>query len=72
MDLTATNCAAVTGISIRYVNKTFLKIRLQLTHKCQRRIPFDGEVEIDESYFSPKKKSGYKEDVKQDLKQSSW
>ena len=60
MDLTATNCADVTGISIRYVNKTFLNIRSQLTHKCQRRIPFDGEVEIDESYFSPKKNQGIK------------
>ncbi len=53
MDLTATNCSALTSISTWSVNDIFLKIRTQLIAECQRHSPFAGEIEIDESYFGP-------------------
>ena len=58
LDLTATNCSALTGISTRSVNDIFLKIRTQLVPECQRHSPLAGEIETDESYFGPKRIRG--------------
>jgi transposase len=53
LDLTATQAAAVTGISARSVNSIFLRMRRRMAEACERRSPFLGEVEADESYFGP-------------------
>jgi hypothetical protein len=58
LDLTATQTAAVTGISVRSVNAIFLRIRVRMAEACARNSPFQGEVEADESYFGPRRVRG--------------
>jgi transposase-like protein len=58
MDLTATNTAQLTGLSTRSVNAIFLKIRQRIAQHCEDQSPFHGEVEIDESYFGPRRVRG--------------
>lgn len=58
MDLTATDAAELTGLSIRSVNDIYLKIRRRIAESCEAQSPFRGEVEIDESYFGPKRVRG--------------
>ena len=58
MDLTATQTAAVTGISVRSVNAIFLRIRVRMAEACERDSPFQGEVEADEAYFGPRRVRG--------------
>src|SRR5260370_24351792 len=58
LDLTATQSAAITGISIRSVNTIFLRIRKRMAEVCERSSPFHGEVEADESYFGPRRVRG--------------
>jgi len=58
MDLTATQAAELTGLSVRSVNPIYLKIRVRLAEFCEDQNPFRGEIEIDESYFGPKRVRG--------------
>ena len=59
LDLTASDAARLTGISVRSVNDIFLRLRERLAYECERRRPFKGgEVEIDESYFGPRRIRG--------------
>ena len=58
MDLTATDAAELTGLSVRSVNDIYLKIRRRIAEHCETQSPFRGEVEIDESYFGPKRVRG--------------
>jgi len=58
LDLSATDTAELTGISVRSVNAIFLKIRRRLAEECERHRPFSGEVEVDESYFGPRRVRG--------------
>jgi len=58
MDLTATDAAELTGLSVRSVNTIYLKIRQRIAEHCEAQSPFRGEVEIDESYFGPKRVRG--------------
>lgn len=58
MDLTATDAAELTGLSVRSVNDIYLKIRQRIAERCEGQSPFRGEVEIDESYFGPKRVRG--------------
>ena len=58
MDLTATDAAELTGLSVRSVNDIYLKIRQRIAEHCEGQSPFRGEVEIDESYFGPKRIRG--------------
>ncbi len=53
LDLTATSTSALTGLSVRSVNALFLAIRRRMAEECARQSPFQGEVEIDESFFGP-------------------
>ena len=53
MDLTATQAAELTGLSVRSVNPIYLKIRVRLAEFCENPNPFPEEIEIDESYFDP-------------------
>ena len=59
-DLTATQTARLTGLSIRSVNSIFLKIRRRLAEECEAQSPYSGVVEVDESYFGPKRVRGKK------------
>lgn len=58
MDLTATDAAELTGLSLRSVNDIYLKIRRRIAGHCEAQSPFQGEVEIDESYFGPRRVRG--------------
>ncbi|MBX2850547.1 MAG: IS1595 family transposase [Phycisphaeraceae bacterium] len=58
MDFTATDAAELTGLSLRSVNAIYLKIRQRIAEQCEAQSPFRGEVEIDESYFGPKRVRG--------------
>jgi transposase-like protein len=58
MDLTATDATELTGLSVRSVNTIYLKIRQRIAEHCEAQSPFRGEMEIDESYFGPKRVRG--------------
>ena len=58
LDLTATDCSALTGISIRSVNAIYLRIRVRMLEHCAQCSPLKGELEADESYFGPKRVRG--------------
>lgn len=58
LDLTASDTAGLTGISVRSINTPFLKLRRRLAVESERQTPFDGVVELDESYFGAKRIRG--------------
>lgn len=58
LDLTASATAQLTGLSLRSVNPIYLKIRARIAQHCEAASPFAGEVEVDESYFGPKRVRG--------------
>jgi transposase len=58
MDLTATDCAQLSGVSVRSVNSIYLRIRLRLAEHCEQVSPLGGELEADESYFGPRRVRG--------------
>ena len=43
MDLTATQAAEFTGLSVRSVNPIYLKIRMRLAEFCEDQNPFRGK-----------------------------
>lgn len=51
LDLTASNTAELTGISVRSTNSIFLKIRHSIAEHGELTSPLQGAVEFDESYF---------------------
>ena len=58
MDFTAIDSAQLAGLSTRRVNDIFIKIRQRIAEYCEQQSPFHGEVEVDESYFGPKRIRG--------------
>lgn len=61
LDLTASDAARLSGVSVRSVNDIYLRLRERLARECERRRPFKGgevEVEVDESYFGPRRVRG--------------
>ncbi|WP_315285083.1 IS1595 family transposase [Neisseria bacilliformis] len=58
LDLTASDTAGLTGISVRSINTPFLKLRRRLAVESERQTPFDGVVELDGSYFGAKRIRG--------------
>ena len=57
-DLTATQSAAMTGLSLRSVNALFLRMRRKSAAECERQSPLEGLLELDESYFGPQRVRG--------------
>ena len=57
-DLTATQTAQFTGLSVRSVNSIFLRIRRRLAEACESQSAYSGIVEVDESYFGPHRVRG--------------
>ena len=51
MDLTATDTAELTGLSVRSTNTIYQRIRVRMAQACAAQSPFEGELEADESYF---------------------
>ena len=58
LDLTASDTAKLTGISVRSINNLYLKLRQRLARECERQTPLCGIVELDESYFGAKRIRG--------------
>ena len=58
MDLTATDCAELTGISVRSINAIYLRVRRRLAEHCETISPLGGELEADESYFGARRVRG--------------
>ena len=58
LDLTASDTAKLTVVSIRSVNSLYLKLRQRLADECGRQAPLYGIVELDESYFGAKRIRG--------------
>jgi transposase len=58
MDLTATDSAELTGLSVRSVNSIYQRIRRRLAQQCEQVSPLGGELEADESYFGPRRIRG--------------
>jgi transposase len=57
-DYNAKQTALETGISRPSVNKLFHHFRLVIAHYSELETPLKGEIEIDESYFGPRRVRG--------------
>ena len=58
MDLTATDCAQLSGVSVRSINTIYLRLRKRMAEQCEKVSPLGGELEADESYFGPRRVRG--------------
>ena len=58
MDLEATKIAQITGVSRQAVNRYLHAIRRRIAEESEKKSPFKGEVEVDESYFGPRRVRG--------------
>ena len=58
LDFTASDTARLASISTRSVNTIFLKLRKRIVQECNKQTPFKGVIEIDESYFGPRRIRG--------------
>ena len=57
-DLEARKIASLTGLSRPTVNKYLKAIRERIAEHCEAESPFKGEIEVDESYFGPRRQRG--------------
>ncbi|CZE47979.1 transposase [Campylobacter geochelonis] len=51
LDLEAVKIAEICNISRNSINKILKEIRILMAQECEKFSKFDGEIEIDESYF---------------------
>ena len=58
VDLNASQVASLTGLSRNTVNRYLRAIRMRLAEFCNSRSPFNGEVEVDESFFGARRVKG--------------
>ena len=58
LDLTASDTARLTGLSVRAVNNVYLRLRRRLQAWCPVPAELDGAVELDKRYFSPRRVRG--------------
>ena len=58
LDLTATQAAELTGVHRNTANALYRRIRVRLAEACEAESPLSGEVELDESYFGPRRVPG--------------
>ena len=57
-DLTAVQIAELTGLNRNTVNRLLTALRHRMLCACEADSPFSGTVEVDESYFGPKRVKG--------------
>ena len=57
-DLTATQIANLTGLNRKTINEVLTYIRSCIVRYCDATSPLSGEIEIDESYFGPRRVRG--------------
>lgn len=58
MDLEANKVAELTHLNRNTVNRYFMEIRCRIATFCEQESPLSGVVEVDESYFGPKRIKG--------------
>ena len=58
LDLTASDTTRLTGLSVRSVNTLYLRLRHRLQAECPVPVELAGAVEVDESYFGPRRVRG--------------
>ena len=58
LDLTASDAARLTGLSVRAVSAVYRCLRRRLPTWCPVPAELDGAVELDESYFGPRRVRG--------------
>ena len=58
MDLTASDTAKLTNISVRSINTIYIRLRKKIAAQCEEISPFNGIVELDESYFGARRIRG--------------
>ena len=58
MDLTATDCAELCGVSVRSIHAICLRLRARMAEHCEALSPLAGELEADDSYFGSKRVRG--------------
>ena len=58
LDLTASDVARLTGLSVRAVSAVYRCLRRRLQTWCPVPAELDGAVELDESYFGPRRVRG--------------
>ena len=58
LDLTASDAARLTGLSVRSVNDVYLGLRRRLHQLCPVPVELGGALELDESYFGPRRVRG--------------
>ena len=58
LDLTASDAARLTGLSVCSVNDGYLRLRRRLQTWCPVPTELNGAVELDESYFGPRRVRG--------------
>ena len=58
LDLTASDAARLTGLSVRAVNEIYLRLRHRLVAWSPVPAELAGAVELDESYFGPRQVRG--------------
>jgi transposase len=58
LDLTATETAQLSPVSLRSVTVIFDKLRDKIAKWCEQSTPFSGTIEVDESYFGPRRIPG--------------
>ena len=58
MDLTATDCAELSDISVRSINTIYLRLIMRMAEQCEKISPLRGELEADESHFGPRRVRG--------------
>jgi transposase-like protein len=57
-DLNAVQISGLTHLNRNTVNRYLLGIRKRTAESCEKASPFQGEVEVDESYFGAKRVKG--------------
>lgn len=58
MDLTGSDAAELAGISRRSVTSIYGRLRTKIAGWSAREAPMEGTIEVDESYFGPKRIPG--------------
>ena len=57
-DLTAVQIAQLTGLNRNTVNRLLACLRERMAEACELERPFQGTIEVDESYFGPRRVRG--------------
>mgnify|MGYP006305433557 CR=1 FL=1 len=58
LDLDARRIASLTGLNRNTVNRYLRLLRERIAEYCEHESPLHGEIEVDESYFGPKRVKG--------------